>query len=190
MNCEVVKSVIRGNIEALDQGIQLVNMLTDDQYVHVASPYVTSNIGQHFRHLVDLFFAVVNGVKLGEINYDTRRRGSQIETSRAVALDELEVIKAWMEGLISESNSHFLFSEPVNLTSEVTLIDTCSVTLVSTLTRELVFTSSHAVHHFAIINIIAKLQGVKTDISLGVAPATATFLRETREKEIGFECAR
>lgn len=178
MNNMVVEAVIGGNIEALDQGLDVLNSLSDEQYTHVASPYVTSHIGQHFRHLVDLFFSVVNGARDGRIDYDTRRRGALIETSRAVAMEEINAIKAWMEGLLAESGADEIFTAPIDLTSEVTLENTNSVTFNSTLLRELVFTSSHAVHHFAIINIIAKMQGVATNEALGVAPASATFLRE------------
>ena len=52
------KSVILGNVEAVQQGMRLIQSLTDEQYQYVAAPYVSSSIGQHFRHLIDLFCAV------------------------------------------------------------------------------------------------------------------------------------
>ena len=183
MNDTVVESVIQGNLEALDQGLKLVESLTDEQYTYVAKPFVTSNIGQHFRHLVDLFLAVVNGAEKHEINYDDRRRGALIESSRAAAVDELKHIKSWMLDLAKEPYKVAQAEETLRLKTEVTLNDTASVTFKSTLLRELVFTSSHAVHHFALINIIAKMQGVQTDQAFGVAPATASFLRASHTNE-------
>lgn len=51
-----------------------------------------------------------------------------------------------------------------------------SVHLQSTLSRELVFASSHTVHHFALISVIARLQSVEVTSAFGVAPATASYL--------------
>ena len=183
MNIETVESVIRGNIEALDQGIELIESLSDSQYVHVATPFVSSSIGQHFRHLVDLFFSVVKGSECARVDYDNRRRGAEIETSRAVALSELNEIRDWMLDLAVKPNLVELGSKPIELVSEVTLTDTASVTMPTTLARELIFTSSHAVHHFAIVNIVAKMQGVKTSKALGIAPATASFIRDEQKQE-------
>ena len=182
MNKNIAEAVILGNIEALDQGIDLVKNLTDEQYQHVASPFVTSNIGQHFRHLVDLFFSLVNGSESGEIDYDFRRRGADIESSRFVAVSEMNSIKGWLTTLKENSVHLDELDKPVSLKSEVTLSQTSSVTFDSTMLRELVFTSSHAVHHYAIINIIAKMQGVETNNALGIAPSTASFLRDSMNK--------
>ncbi len=193
MNNKIAEAVITGNIEALDQGIELVENLTDEQYQYVASPYVSSNIGQHFRHLVDMFFSIVNGSESGEIDYDFRRRGASIESSRLVAISEMKNIKNWLLNIQKNTQIVEGLNQPISLKSEVTLNQTSSVTFESSLLRELVFTSSHAVHHYAIINIIAKMQGVKTDTSLGIAPSTASFLRDsanTIRLENESECAQ
>ena len=47
----------------------------------------------------------------------------------------------------------------------------------STLGRELVFVSSHAIHHFSLLAIITSLQGQTTHALFGVAPSTATYQR-------------
>ena len=60
----------------------------------------------------------------------------------------------------------------------MTLEETESTVIPTTEIRELVFVGSHAVHHYALISIIAQLQGIETEENLGIAPATASFLRE------------
>jgi len=176
MKSNEARSVIVGNIEAIDQGIELVGKLTDSQYCHVAAPYVQSSIGQHFRHVVDMFFAIVASSSEGIIDYDRRRRGAAIETERQAALNELAQAREAMQGLLSEIEL-LLEQPPVAIKSEVTIEQTHSVVINSTTLRELIFTSSHAVHHYALISVIAKLQGISLDKNVGIAPATATFLR-------------
>lgn len=183
------KHVIRGNIEAIHQGIDLISALSDEQYVHIASPYVSSSIGAHFRHVVDMYGALMANDSseqvTGIVDYDVRRRGALIEESRDVAIKELQSLEHWITHLADDAlgaddanATAQQKQQSISLKSEVTLSDSCSVIVESSLIRELIFVGSHAVHHYALINVIAKLQGVVLSGSLGIAPATATFLRE------------
>lgn len=187
------KHVIRGNIEAIHQGIDLISSLSDEQYVHIASPYVSSSIGAHFRHVVDMYNALmvndVNKQTVGIVDYDVRRRGALIEERRDVALEELQSLERWIMQLVDNMPESCDVDVPskqkcqsILVKNEVTLSDSHSVIVESSLVRELIFVGSHAVHHYALIQVIAKLQGVVLSGSLGVAPATATFLREQSAK--------
>ncbi|MFL0809707.1 MAG: DinB family protein [Agarilytica sp.] len=178
MKEDAIRSIIIGNIEAIDQGVSLLRSLNDAQYTFTDSPYIQSSIGQHFRHIIDMFLAVCRPAMADTVNYDKRRRGDVIERSRAVAIEELQLVKDNLSEYLRDLKSAGRQLEtPITLVTEVTIEDTHSASLPSTKIRELVFTSSHAVHHYALISIIAKIQGVKLDKRVGVAPATATFLR-------------
>lgn len=179
MNVTEVGLVIKGNAEAINQGVNLISLISDEQYTHIASPYVSSSIGEHFRHIVDLYLAVMNGIEKGVIDYDVRRRGAPIETSRAHAIKELEGIGQWMGKMWDYVQGALVDADkPVMVLSEVSLRDTERVRVESTYARELIFTSSHAVHHFSVIGIIAKLQNIDVEAGLGVAPATASYIRD------------
>lgn len=171
------QAVIEGNLEALKQALAVLAGLTQVQYCHVASPYVESTIGQHFRHLADMFWAVLASDDSGVIDYDIRRRGADIENSKAAAVDEIQRILEWMQQL---QTSNRRLNTAVVVKTEVKLTSTESVEITSTLERELIFASSHAVHHFALIAMIAKLQGADVPKSAGLAPATASFIREQK----------
>ena len=184
------KHVIRGNIEAIHQGIDLISALSDEQYVHIASPYVSSSIGAHFRHVVDMYSALMTSDSEQQVSdivdYDVRRRGALIEKRRDIAIEELRSLEDWITQLTNNASEASNVGDAIvkqkqqsiSLKSEVTLSDSCSVIVETSLIRELIFVGSHAVHHYALINVIAKLQGVTLSGSLGIAPATATFLRE------------
>ena len=203
--------VISGNIEALEQGVELLNCMTDEQYQHIAEPYVASSIGAHFRHVLDMFRALTDKISDGQfgknmtndtlkpegnvraissfvsseesdidcIDYDHRRRGHCVETQRSVALEELHDTLKVMHSL-RENHSKGLTKadQPLEIKTEATLNSTHSVFLTSTVLRELIFVSSHAVHHYAVITIIAKLQGIRLGDYLGMAPATVSYLRD------------
>lgn len=69
----------------------------------------------------------------------------------------------------------------VRVKSEISLQKSASVTLESSLMRELVFVGSHTVHHYALIKVIANDQGLQVSSNFGIAPATASFLRNEVE---------
>ncbi len=64
---------ISGNLEAISQGIELCEQLNQNHYVHKAVPYVQSSIGEHLRHIIDLYLAVKNEQNVGVVDYDHRR---------------------------------------------------------------------------------------------------------------------
>lgn len=187
-----LEQIIRGNIEALDQGIELVGNVTDEQYTKIVTPYASSSMGAHFRHILDMFHAlknsyqtatsVVNTDALTVVDYDYRRRGAAVEDQRTVALDELKEIKSWMRVL--GKNLSTFGNVGVRIKTEVTLQDTQSVELDSSIFRELIFISSHAVHHYALITVIAKLQNISVNDSIGLAPATVSYLRDLNKPDL------
>lgn len=179
MNAMSIDAVVNGNIEALDDGVELILALTDTQYITIVEEYASSSIGQHLRHVVDMFMAVLVGGKLNKIDYNLRRRGALIETDRKQALVELADIRQLMKSLSVEGLDDE--GARIQVLTEVSSKEMKSVNVESTLVRELIFVGSHAVHHYALIGILAKLQGVPVKNGFGVAPATATYLRENNE---------
>ena len=166
--------IIQGNIEALHQAAHLLNMLSDTQFSQVPSQYAESSIGQHTRHILDIYDAVLNSEgESGFIDYDQRRRGSNIEAKRSVALAAIERAKQD----VSRLEQAAVWSAK-SISTEVLLSSKEPVMVGSNLERELVFAASHAVHHLALMRVIAKLLGVAVPEYIGVAPTTASFLRE------------
>jgi len=169
-----LKSIIDGNIESLEQGQNLIDSISTEAYQQGASPIANSSIGEHFRHILDMYFALMSGFGKGVVDFNTRRRGAEIEKNPKAAIDQIRQIKQWLLQLDVDCDQELL------LNTEVALHNTRSVEIESYLARELVFASSHAVHHYAVVSIIAKLQGLEVDNALGIAAATATNLRDSR----------
>lgn len=181
MNINSVRCVIRGNLEVVEQGLRLLSSLTGEQYASVTPP-IKSSIAEHVRHILDMYFAIIR--RDGDtIDYDARRRGHTVERDKEQAHRELSEVRDWLArfdlGMENLGRHCERYNNPrLNIKTEVALEDTASAIVPTTEMRELVFVGSHTVHHYALIKIITQLQGIETEENLGVAPATASFLRE------------
>ncbi|WP_214131354.1 DinB family protein [Alteromonas oceanisediminis] len=165
--------MLQSHIEVLQQAIDLLNDVSTDDFQRVMHPHLSGSIGKHLRHVIDHFLAIENGLLTGVIDYNQRNRNANIEVSISATVDTLEAIQRWLRAL-----------EPTDLAgkfevrSEISLSDTVNATCESTLAREIVFASSHAIHHFSLISIIRSLQGQPVPDYFGFAPATLTHLSE------------
>ncbi|MEZ9231766.1 hypothetical protein AB4259_11875 [Vibrio amylolyticus] len=189
---ESVKSalspVVSGAIETLEQGRHFLCEITDEQYCYDATPHLTSTIGQHFRHWLDLFHALfqpefssesshqppfANAADAHyEIDYNQRRRGHDVEHHRQTAIDEISHFIDQLSRLSEES-----LTKSVMILTEVSLQQSEVCALPSTLGREITFSALHANHHYAMAKVVMSLLDVKTSDDFGLAPATATFIR-------------
>lgn len=164
-------NAVKGCIETLDQGFLFLSTLPDEDYNAVAQPHFTSSIGQHFRHLLDIFHSLYKSRQI--IDYNQRRRGHDVEKNKQIAMAEIQSVIQWLQ----EMNEEELL-EPVTILTEVSVSQTESSAMSSTVIREITFAALHATHHYAIAKVIASTLGNITSAEFGVAPATATFIRE------------
>jgi hypothetical protein len=171
----ILNPIIDANIESLEQGEKLIQSLSTEQYRYKATPLLRSSIGEHFRHITDIYFALIQGFEHGIVDFNLRRRGALGERNREMALGELTQIKTWLRNLNSECNLL------IQIKTEVALSKTQAVEFKSSLARELIFCSSHATHHYAVMGIIAKLQDINVEDGFGLAASTATYERGTQQ---------
>src|SRR4051794_30311839 len=66
----------------------VVASLEDAQYTQRPVGVVDSSVGGHVRHCLDHVRTLISGIESGTIDYDQRRRGTPVETSRCCALAE------------------------------------------------------------------------------------------------------
>jgi len=165
--------VVKGNIETINQALALLEALDNKAYCHISAPYINSSIGQHVRHIIDNYLVIVDGVSQKHINYNIRRRGAAVETCIETAKKELNDIQIWLHTI--DSNA---LTTSLSIFSEVCLEQEQSDHLVSSLHRELIFVASHCIHHMALIGVAVKLQNIDTPKHFGLAPATATYVRQ------------
>ncbi len=160
--------LIHANHALLEQAATLINELDEADYVLPMHAYGSGSIGQHLRHVLDHYHAL-SSCEHGVIDYDQRRRDNPVETSKALALAEIQRTLHRLPLLVDQ---------PIRVRSEVSPHAQHVEETNSSIKRELLFVTSHAVHHFALIAMLLRLQGMAVPMDFGVAPATLTHQRQ------------
>ena len=130
---------------------------------------VSGSIGAHVRHVLDHVAALVEPVRVGVVDYDTRRRDTVVEHDRLLAIHELRRLAQALEACSAHDERR-----PLRL-SAVVSHDGERVESPTLLGRELVFVLSHTIHHQAIIALLLATAGRRTPVRFSLAPATPTL---------------
>jgi hypothetical protein len=161
------ESILDAAIAILEQGSDLLKSLPSESYTARLPAVFNASIGGHYRHCLDHFASVVRGLDRDVFDYDNRERDRQIETDTAHALSVTEFLSLQLRKL-SPGALHL----PVRTRCEVSYTHGRSPVSASSLGRELVYAIAHAIHHFALIAVMARLLGIQLPPDFGVAPST------------------
>jgi hypothetical protein len=143
-----------------------IDQLTNEQYKTPVQTLSNATIGQHVRHIIELFTCLENGYEKGLVNYEKRKRDYTIETNKDVAVRLMHSIVA---GLGKSNKTLMLEAGYDDLSEDVVTIETNYL-------REVVYNLEHTVHHMALIRIgITALAEIKLPEGYGVAPSTIKY---------------
>jgi uncharacterized damage-inducible protein DinB len=146
-----------------------LNRLEQDQYSYPCKNLSGNTIGQHVRHIIEMFQCLDKGWLSGEVDYEKRIRDRRIETDRSFAVDLLEEITRQ----ISRDNKPlFLLTYYDHLRAEPEKINTNYY-------REIAYNLEHTIHHMAQIRIgFRELGDIAVDDSYGVASSTLKYRKQ------------
>jgi hypothetical protein len=157
------------NLQLLRQGITLLGEISDDVYSTSGPEHETSyRVGPHLRHCIDAYACLLDGLEDRRVDYDGRGRDPRLERDRSAGREMLERL---VEGL-----GRLAVVDPETELS--VKVDTPpgaigpEATSRSTLHRELQFLVGHTVHHYALIAMILRQNGIDPGREFGVAPST------------------
>ena len=159
--------------EVLRQGELLLNSLRDEDYTRKLPAVFGSTVGGHYRHCLDHFQSLLQGLDADEINYDHRQRNSRIENDRSSALTETQRM---LRGFASISTPYL--DCPINVRSKVNYELDAAPSIGSTVGRELMYAVAHAIHHYALIAVMCSMLEVPVPAGFGVAPSTLKYHAE------------
>jgi hypothetical protein len=142
----------------------MIDRIDDDTYAAPAPGRTSGGIGGHVRHCLDHVSALVNATYSGTCAYDRRTRGTDVETSRIATRQHI----ADLEEEVSRIEPQL--DHPVYV--ETQIAPGSMIVTRSTLGRELVFVTSHTIHHNAVVAYLLKARGIEMGPRFGVAPAT------------------
>ncbi|MDZ7714993.1 MAG: DinB family protein [Balneolaceae bacterium] len=165
------KSLVLINIRFLNQGLELLKKISDEQYVFSDPKLFDSGIGKHIRHILDHYQSLINGWN-NKIDYDARVRNTDVETSTEKAIEKINLI---INSLKRYSNAKYSIDQEVLIRSNDASNTSDTPWSTSSIKRELQFMVSHTVHHYALIALILRFQGIKVAPDFGVAPSTLQY---------------
>lgn len=143
-----------------------LELLTDDQYVYSSKILSNATIGQHVRHIIEMFVCLEEGYEKGIVNYEHRKRDIQTETRRTVAMDLLKNICA---GLDKANKNMVLLGSYNDNSDELIEFDTNYY-------REIAYNLEHTIHHMALVKVgIREVSDIEVPEGFGVASSTIKF---------------
>jgi hypothetical protein len=164
---ENTQHILAAAIEILSQGEDLLRSLSAENYTCRVPVVFNAAIGGHYRHCLDHFTSLLLALDADEVDYDHRKRDPRIETQSEFALALTVEMRRTLEQLAPET-----LRVEVKARCEVSYSHGNSPVTRSTLARELVYCIAHAIHHYALISVMARLLEIKLPEHFGIAPST------------------
>ena len=141
-----------------------VMTLSEIQYAQRSAVLSGASVGQHVRHVLELFTCLLEGYAHGTIHYENRKRDHRIETDRMLAAELLSKTA----DLIEQQDRQLTLAYSTG-TDTLEYIPT-------SYQRELLYNLEHAIHHMALIRIgISAVAAIQLPDNFGVAPSTLQY---------------
>lgn len=143
-----------------------LNQLSNDEYIQPSKILFDASIGQHVRHIIELFLCLEKGYESGVVNYEKRKRDYQIETNKDLAIQLLKDIYHRLErpniDLVMEAEDYEDKAEVVSIASNYY--------------REIAYNLEHTIHHMALIRVgINEVSSIELPQEFGVAYSTIKY---------------
>ncbi len=161
-------TAIAANLAVIEQGVALLARLDADTYAKRIPLCYNASVGGHLRHIIEHYQAFLRGLDDGEIDYEKRVRDPLVENDPVYAGALFESIAQRLE-----EAAPALANRTLHYCAETTE----GIATATSVLRELEFLLSHTIHHYALVAVMARLQGHETDPEFGVAPSTLKYQR-------------
>ena len=148
---------------------ETLNQLSNEEYVQPSRILLKATIGQHVRHIIELFQCLGKGYDEGIVNYEQRKRDYQIETNRELASGLLKEI---YQNIERPNKEIVLEAEDYSDIMEV-------VSIPSNYYRELAYNLEHTIHHMALIRVgVNEVSSIELPDEFGVAYSTVKYRKQ------------
>lgn len=146
-----------------------LRLLTDAEYRQPSTTLFNATIGQHIRHIIELFICLEQGYAEGVVNYEKRKRDYRIETEKEFAISLLKDI---YNKLDKPNKEMILEAEDYTDTME-------TVAIPSNYYREIAYNLEHTIHHMALVRVgVNEVSSVKLPDDFGVAYSTIKYRQQ------------
>ena len=155
--------------DVFNQLEEALRQLSDKEYMAPSKVLFNATIGQHVRHIIELFQCLEKGYDEGTVNYEKRKRDYQIETDKDLAIILLQRI-------VRNMNKP---DKQLCLEAEDYQEDVMTVTIDSNYYRELAYNLEHTIHHMALVKVgVNDVSAICLPDAFGVAYSTIKYRQQ------------
>lgn len=155
--------MFKSTFHTIDQFKEVLSQLPEDGYSRPCSLLSAATIGQHTRHIIELYQCLIDGYVSAEVCYDKRKRDKRIEQDVNLAINQLWQIQHTIE----QPDKKLFISYELNQKE---------VIIASNYYREVMYNLEHTIHHQALIKVaINHFTNIVLPVSFGVAPSTMQY---------------
>jgi len=146
-----------------------LQQLSASEYAQPCKTLHGNTIGQHVRHIIELFQCLEKGYDNGIVNYEKRKRDVLIESDKNIAEKFLHEIHA---GLNKPDKELMLQACYDDVSNE-------SISLSTNYYREIAYNLEHTIHHMALMRTgISEVSGIAVPENFGVATSTIKYRKQ------------
>jgi hypothetical protein len=143
-----------------------INQLSEKEYSQPCNSLFNNTIGQHVRHIIELFQCLEGGYDSGVINYEKRKRDMLIETDKELAKTLLLQIHAEL----NRDNKDLVLEATYDEHSDK------FINIATNYHREIAYNLEHTIHHMALIRVgLTEVAKIELPENFGVASSTVKF---------------
>lgn len=140
-----------------------LEQLSCQEYVQPCKTLSDHTIGQHVRHIIELFQCLEKGYETGIVNYEKRKRDLLIETDKELAGALLQSIHQHL----ARTDKMLILEAAYDEHSDI------PVQIGTNYFREVAYNLEHTIHHMALIRIgINEVAEIALPENFGVASST------------------
>jgi len=144
----------------------LLSQLSNDDYCAPCQDLSNATIGEHTRHIIEMFQCLLYQYDTDVINYDNRKRDYLIQTNTAFANNSIDAILAHID-------------KPNKKLQLQLIVDKEELLIESNYQRELLYNLEHCIHHQALIKVaVLQLKTIEIDQNFGVARSTIEYRKQ------------
>ncbi len=160
-------SVFNKSAAALNSLADILQQLPEQSlYTNPCEALSNATIGQHTRHIIELYQCLIEGYAAGKINYDHRKRNPLYENNIPAAIEVMREIQKNLE-------------QPDKEVSIFCGTNDNAVCIESNYYREVLYNLEHCIHHQALIKVaLLSIKNINIADGFGVAPSTLQYRQE------------
>ena len=153
------------------QGCALLDSVSSEAFIRKEDGPYGASLGAHYRHVLDHFLCLVEGIRSGQIDYDQRRRSPKLENSVDAARFATEDLMEEFRNLPTDA-----LKRECTVIYSVDYGNNHTQAVRSNVAREVMFCVGHAIHHYAILKLLCTGRSVTLPYEFGIAPSTLKHL--------------